>query len=95
MFAVFISSLLIASALSDCPHEDFLKNNICDSCRGWREVFIKNILKGFAWKEIFKGFETAERTWSEGHHHSSGASCPHFSSFIQTNWTLFQVRNTP
>jgi len=38
MFFLLISCLLIASALCDCPHEDFLKNNICDSCRGWREV---------------------------------------------------------
>ena len=91
MFSVFISSLLIASALAECPHEDFLKNNICDTCRGWREVYSEKYLKDF--KEIIEGFKTTKRAWSEGNNYSFGASCAHFSSFIQTNWTLLQVHN--
>ena len=29
-------------ALTECPHESFVENNICDSCRGWKEVTMKN-----------------------------------------------------
>merc|ERR1712156_333811 len=31
-------STLLASALGDCPHEDFVEKNICDTCRGWKEA---------------------------------------------------------
>ena len=35
---LLIFSVLVA--LSECPHETFVENNICDSCRGWKEVSI-------------------------------------------------------
>ena len=29
------------TVFGDCPHEEFLEKNICDSCRGWREVIVE------------------------------------------------------
>jgi len=38
MRSLIVLFLTIGTTLGDCPHEDFLKNNICDNCRGWKEV---------------------------------------------------------
>merc|ERR1711874_917098 len=36
--ALILSAVSVLLVQSGCPHENFVQNNLCDSCRGWKEV---------------------------------------------------------
>ena len=46
LLALLLSSLLCMQVECSCPHPEFVSKNICDSCRGWRDVLQHQVSAG-------------------------------------------------